>query len=659
MTQQTLAQMVRAKYPGAYDDLSDQALEQQVKAKFPGVYDDIPLSADTETVAPPTEPSFVPPNPAWGNQQLWESSRAGMVESAERMGAQVAKNTVAPIKGGVEALWEATRDPVDAVKRGAQYAMNLFSGFSAAQNAELVKAQEAAAQGDYNTAVLRGGAWLAGGVGPMLDEMQTRMRNGQGPEVAADLFTMFFLPQLAKKVPNMPRIGGSVLGPKEQAATQWALDQKPPVLLSAGEASGNMMAKGAEYLAERGSLLGSQIGPRRSNQMRDGLATIGEQLREKVNPGRGPRRALDAGEQIAGAMGPEGRVVNALRDEAAALYKQATALTGRDAAFAVDVKAAQNQLRALHKQLADSSEKLPTRGDLHQAAVVLDDVMKLDNTVPFMVAETGVLSPLKRVQRGFTKNSPEWGVIQEAINAIDDQVMAGARAGGQGIEAMIKEARLKTAKMHEVIDENVNPPSAAGLGRKVMAPGDTGIETTRLVRQYAPDIMPDVGRAAIEEVFAPSLVKDGINKADSLLNRWSALGAQSKKEFFADAIKKDPNFLSDMDNLILVTSKAAEKANSSNSGGVIAGGTHFLNLMKLQNIPLAVIQEIAGGAVSFFSRNPRVVKLLTKGMLIPTNAIAARAANNAAIYKALGLATAPARAQGAGPVGQTQGAGGR
>lgn len=41
---QTLAGMVRAKYPGAYDDLSDQQLETQVKAKFPGVYDDIPTT---------------------------------------------------------------------------------------------------------------------------------------------------------------------------------------------------------------------------------------------------------------------------------------------------------------------------------------------------------------------------------------------------------------------------------------------------------------------------------------------------------------------------------------------------------------------------------------------------------------------------------------
>ena len=47
--QQTLAQLVRAKYPGAYDDLSDSQLESSVRAKYPGVYDDLPLSSAKKT----------------------------------------------------------------------------------------------------------------------------------------------------------------------------------------------------------------------------------------------------------------------------------------------------------------------------------------------------------------------------------------------------------------------------------------------------------------------------------------------------------------------------------------------------------------------------------------------------------------------------------
>lgn len=43
-----LAQLVRSKYPGVYDDLSDQELEAKVTAKYPGVYDDL----KTATAAP-------------------------------------------------------------------------------------------------------------------------------------------------------------------------------------------------------------------------------------------------------------------------------------------------------------------------------------------------------------------------------------------------------------------------------------------------------------------------------------------------------------------------------------------------------------------------------------------------------------------------------
>lgn len=39
---QTLPQLVRSKYPGVYDDISDADLDAKVRAKYPGVYDDIP-----------------------------------------------------------------------------------------------------------------------------------------------------------------------------------------------------------------------------------------------------------------------------------------------------------------------------------------------------------------------------------------------------------------------------------------------------------------------------------------------------------------------------------------------------------------------------------------------------------------------------------------
>jgi hypothetical protein len=49
MPDQTLAQRIRAKYPGVYDDLADIELEEKVSAKFPGTYDDIPRTQATLT----------------------------------------------------------------------------------------------------------------------------------------------------------------------------------------------------------------------------------------------------------------------------------------------------------------------------------------------------------------------------------------------------------------------------------------------------------------------------------------------------------------------------------------------------------------------------------------------------------------------------------
>src|SRR5690348_556836 len=43
--QTTLAQLVRAKYPGAYDDLTDAQLEAKIDAAHPGSYADIPRTA--------------------------------------------------------------------------------------------------------------------------------------------------------------------------------------------------------------------------------------------------------------------------------------------------------------------------------------------------------------------------------------------------------------------------------------------------------------------------------------------------------------------------------------------------------------------------------------------------------------------------------------
>lgn len=75
---QTLAQRVRAKYPGAYDDMDDVQLESAVLAKFPGVYDDIPKTtagaAPSATTGMPTQSTGAEAAPTSAGSGDWAAA---------------------------------------------------------------------------------------------------------------------------------------------------------------------------------------------------------------------------------------------------------------------------------------------------------------------------------------------------------------------------------------------------------------------------------------------------------------------------------------------------------------------------------------------------------------------------------------------------------
>ncbi len=69
---QTLAQLVRAKYPDAYKDLSDPALEKMVRAKYPGTYDAVPSTPETSPGASAT--------PTWADKLGLKEGTASPVQ---------------------------------------------------------------------------------------------------------------------------------------------------------------------------------------------------------------------------------------------------------------------------------------------------------------------------------------------------------------------------------------------------------------------------------------------------------------------------------------------------------------------------------------------------------------------------------------------------
>jgi hypothetical protein len=624
--------------------VTDAAQLVELAKQFGGV----PLSADTETVAPPTEPSFVPPNPAWGNQPLWDSNRAGMVEGAQRMGTQVSQNTVAPVKDVAGAAWQATTNPVDAAKRGAQWAMNLFSGMGQAQAEQLTKAEQAAASGDYHSAVLHGGAYLLPVVGPMLDDMVQRVKNGESAEVAGDLFTMFVLPELAKKSPAIRTPNMNRLNPVESEAMQFGLDKGLPI--TAGDATGNPALRTASQAAERMTISGGQRGLSRTNQLEEGLTTIGEQLAAKASAtpqtlsGAG-RSAVTGGQKTAGLRAAEARTE----------YNALSQLENADPArFAVDVRAAQQQLEPLYRSLLDDSQLVPLQGARADALLALNRLMKAPNTVSLSTADAA-LGDLKRIVRrqGRDQFSSGGRDLVEILGALEGEVTRAAQMDPAAIQAL-QAGRKATVARHEALDfvEDVVNRRGTNIAMDVIGRKDSGVELIRNLQKVSPDVVPEIGRAFLDDLIEQATAGGGFKGAQGILKTWQKMGPETKQALFADAIAKDAGYLKDLDNFFMLADRATRNMNTSGSAWTGGTAAHVLQMATFQDPMLSAAIEAGGYTASRLLSNPTVVRALSRGAAIPTSAKAAKAANAAAIYKALGLATAPARAQGAGPGGR-------
>lgn len=95
-----LASKIRAKYPGAYDSLSDSDLESKVTAKYPGVYDHL---AGPKTK---TAPSYTPEQSEQMRQQFIDNTAAPMTKLKENTLSAV-RSTVKTARPTVEMLGSA------------------------------------------------------------------------------------------------------------------------------------------------------------------------------------------------------------------------------------------------------------------------------------------------------------------------------------------------------------------------------------------------------------------------------------------------------------------------------------------------------------------------------------------------------------------------
>lgn len=269
---QTLAQLVRAKHPGAYDDLSDQALESSVRAKFPGVYDDLPTTPDDR-----------------GNP-VFRATNKPVMDSALDFGKEATAG-VNPVN-----IYHALKGIVGDL-HGTVRQVGL------AQGALYQKAEQSYKDGDYIAAARHMTNYLLPLIGPRLDEAGDYMQQGEyakGLGATADLGVQALVPKIAGKMTVGTRaLLQTTRNPVEASAVAFGESRGIPVDLGTKTGSGYV-----QDVQKRlsGTVGGASPMERAAAAQAAHLARVGADLAGEANAGGAAVDGVTAGERVQGAL---------------------------------------------------------------------------------------------------------------------------------------------------------------------------------------------------------------------------------------------------------------------------------------------------------------------------------------------------------------------
>lgn len=543
-----LAQKVRAKYPGAYDDLSDEQLEQAVTAKYPGVYDDLiePPKAQTQTSPPIDHPH-----------------------------ARTARVVGDVLKGG----WNAVRSIPSAIHQTVTDPIGTAAGILTAPGELALQAADAFRRGDYGMGARKAVNSVIPIAGPMIDASQDTMAEGRIAEGAGEvamnaaLGLSGFGPRGTRVKP--PRMQGPANAAEAEAV---AFARREGVPLDLATATGNqrvrniqkkvgntwgggaaadvMQAAQAENLARVGTELAGKAGPRATNpftageSVRAALTKQVEQLHQQASGSYDALRALEEAQRKGLPKNPE---VLARMD-----------ITARTP-LAVDISAALKGLEPLYQQLKRESELgIPMQGAKGRTLAALDGLMNGPSVASLSVVD-GALSDLKAMARG--ADMPELRTVgqstaAQAVQQLDTQVRAAAAKAGPNVLKTLEDGRAATRQKYAVADVlDMLSGEPGQVYRQLTQSKDVALERLKAVEKYAPAEMPNIARAYLEDMIQQATSEGGFAHADRLFANWQKLGPQTKARLFKGLVKE-------LDNFFLLGKKIKENPNPSGTATI-------------------------------------------------------------------------------------------
>jgi len=483
MAQETLAQHVRAKYPGAYDDLTDEQLESSVLAKHPE-YSDLPRSVpepevrDDEGVAPWVQ---VLMDLAQGFGKGAANTAIGLGDLAGRASTPFAPGlTLNKLTGATPETFASARKAFATPENTAQKI-----GSGAEQIAEFFLPAGMAGRGAAAAAKFMPKALARAGTEALSAGAVTAAQGGH-PLTAAATAGVF---------PIAGKLAGSVAGPVAKRLRGKAVEQVVQALGPTKERFKAMAEKRAPELLKRGF-----VGSREALEAkaRDATRVAGEQIDEALK-------------QFAAQPVSVKPIVEALESAKAPFLDT----TGSGLPVALDTRAV-NQLSSLQNTI-----------EKYGAEISVESLVKVRRAWDAVVSQAGGYAhrgggaigiPLKEQSEAWAK--------REGANAIR-RVLA---EDVPELAALNKEFAF-WKDVRDVVGQTLKrtKPQEKGLVEKIVGTGaGGGVLGGTLAHGTA--ILPAASMALVAGVAAKNLVRAFKSP------RWKTLSAQTKSRL-ADALE--------------------------------------------------------------------------------------------------------------------------
>jgi hypothetical protein len=241
-------------------------------------------------------------------------------------------------------------------------------------------------------------------------------------------------------------------------------------------------------------------------------------------------------------------------------------------------------------------------------------------------------APLSQVDRdlGTIKSiaRSQGGLAKVAVGRLDAAVREAAQRGGPEVLSALEEGRAATVAKYgaQAVLEKLRLEPRQTFDQLTSAK-DSAVEQLKAVRELAPQEMPKIGRAYLEDLLQTATAEGGFSRGQGLFAKWQQLGPQTKHILFGH-----PGLVADLDRFFLLAKKVGENPNPSGTGAsvaLIAQGS-----LLLTDPITGAATQVGAAALAKLLHSQTFVRALTKGLHVPIGAKGAAAAVTSEILAA-------------------------